>query len=59
MDALTEGNISRHAEGNCLGKWCGLGEEVQVVEGKDELNGLVHLNSNLEINLRSNVKYYK
>lgn len=48
MDALTEGNISGHAEGDCLGQRCGLSEEVQVVEGEDQLNRLIHLNGNLE-----------
>ena len=45
---LTEGDVSRHAE--CDGLWQrrGLGEEVQVVEGKDKLDGFIHLNGDLE-----------
>lgn len=46
--ALTERDICRHAEGDGLGQWRCLGEEVQVVEGKDQLNGFIHLNSNLK-----------
>ena len=44
---LTEGDVSRHAEGDCLGQWCGLCEEVQVVESKDQLDRFIHLNGNL------------
>lgn len=46
-DARTQGNISGHAESDGLGEWRGLGEEVQVVEGKDQLDGFIHLNRNL------------
>lgn len=45
--ALTQGNIGRHAEGDCLGQRCGLGEEVQVVKSKDQMDWFVHLNCNL------------
>lgn len=44
----TEGDISRHAEGDCFGQRCGLCEEVQVVQSKDQLDGFIHLNSNLK-----------
>lgn len=47
LEVLTKGDISRHAEGDCLWQGCGLGEEVQVVQGKDELDGFIHLNGNL------------
>lgn len=45
---LTQRDVSRHAKGDCLGKGRGLGEEVQVVEGKDELDWFVHLDSDLQ-----------
>lgn len=46
--APTKGDISRHAEGDGLGQRGGFSEEVQVVEGKDQLDGLIHLNSYLK-----------
>lgn len=45
--SLTQWDVSGHAEGDCLGQRRGLGEEVQVVEGKNELDWFVHLNSDL------------
>lgn len=45
---LTEGDVSRHAESDSLRQRRGLGEEVQVVEGKDQLDGFIHLNGDLE-----------
>lgn len=48
LSSLTQRDVSGHAEGDCLGKGRGLGEEVQVVEGKDELDWFVHLNSDLQ-----------
>lgn len=46
--SLTQRDVSRHAEGDRLGQRRGLGEEVQVVEGKNELDWFVHLNSDLQ-----------
>lgn len=46
--SLTEGDISRHAEGDRLRQWCGLGEEIEIVEGKNQLNRFVHLNCDLD-----------
>lgn len=45
--SLTKGDISGHAEGDCLRQRCGLGEEVQIVEGKNQLNWFIHLNCDL------------
>lgn len=43
----TQGDICRHAEDHGLGEGCGLGEEVEIVQGEDELHRLVHLNGHL------------
>lgn len=55
--APTEGDIGGHAEGDGLGQRRCLGEEVQVVEGKDQLDGFVHLNSDLKKNTEEEHKF--
>lgn len=44
---LTQRNICRHAECDCGGQGRGFGEEVQVPQGKGQLDRLVHLYCNL------------
>lgn len=43
----TEWNICRHAESDRLGQRSGFGEEVQVVQCKNKLHRLIHLNCHL------------
>lgn len=43
----TKWDVCGHAQRDRLGQWSSFGEEVQVVQGKNQLHWLIHLNRHL------------